>query len=276
MGQQMGAGDVHFGLCSSSISVSSAERSLSVGGRVTRQSVPISMRRSVAAYARLSGLAENLPRVKRAFRRVRHELANIGLLAGDEYLGKVEVCISSWPSTTTAGFIFDQGVNWLDARMGYKPGVIYLPLNVPHRAYRPGYTLLDTLRHEFAHAWHWIEPGFFRRPWFIETFGASYINLNPKPLETWRRRKFQTSGFVRQWERGETDEQQALIRQHMLNDFATEYATTMASEDFAETFMYFLKYQNSLERFRTRRGFYRKLRAVEAAVRTARRELGLQ
>ena len=204
----MGAGNVHFGLCSSSISVFRAERSLSVGGRVTRQSVPISMRRSVAAYARLSGLNENLPRVKRAFRKVRKELANIGLLSRDEYLGKVEVCISSWPSTTTAGFIFDQGVNWLDARMGYKPGVIYLPLNVPHRAYRPGYTLLDTLRHEFAHAWHWIEPGFFRRSWFIETFGASYVNLNPKPLETWRRRKFQTSGFVRQWERGETDDQQ--------------------------------------------------------------------
>ncbi len=242
---------------------------------VTRQSVPLSLRRSVAAYERVSRLDENMPRVKRAFRRVRQELAEVGLLAADTYLGKVELCISSWPSQSTAGFIFDEGVNALDARMGYKPGIIYLPLNVPHRVYKPGYTLVDVLRHEFGHAWHWIEPGFFRRPWFFETFGAAYVNLNPKPWDVWRRRKFQMSGFVRQWERGESSEQQELMRQHLLNDFATEYATTMASEDFAETFMYYLKYRNSLDRFRTRRGFYRKLRAVESAIRTARRELGL-
>jgi hypothetical protein len=255
--------------------VGSVGFSSSTGGRVTRQPVPISLRRSVAAYGRRSGLDENLPRVKRAFRQVRKELAEVGLLHNGGYLGNIELCISSWPSKNTAGFIFDEGVNSLDAKMGYKPGVIYLPLNVPHRRYCPGYTLVDTIRHEFAHAWHWVEPAFFRRPWFVETFGAAYVNLSSKPLESWRRRKFQSSGFVRQWEGGADEEQEELIQQHMLNDFATDYATLMASEDFAETFMYYLKYRNSLDRFRSRRGFYRKLKSVESAVRTARRELGL-
>jgi hypothetical protein len=232
------------------------------------------MRRSAAAYRRNSGLEENLPRVKRAFRRVRKELAEVGLLDGNQYLGQIDLCISAWPSSTVAGFIFDEGVSSVDSRKGFRPGVIYLPLNVPHVPYRVGYTLMDNLRHEFAHAWHWIEPSFFKRSWFFETFGAAHVNMNPRPLESWRRRKFQSSGFVRQWEQGEENgKQEALIKKHLLNDFASEYATQMACEDFAETFMFYLKYRNSLSRFRARKGFYRKLKAVESAVRTARREL---
>ena len=59
------------------------------------------------------------------------------------------------------------------------------------------------------------------------------------------------------------------------NDFVSDYATTLSREDFAETFMTYLKYRNSLERFKSRTGVYRKLLAVERAVKTARRELGL-
>jgi hypothetical protein len=52
----------------------------------------------------------------------------------------------------------------------------------------------------------------------------------------------------------------------LLQNFITDYATTNASEDFAETFMFFLKYRRSLDRFANRPAVYRKLRMVERAV----------
>jgi len=44
---------------------------------------------------------------------------------------------------------------------GIRPGVIYLPRDLPARAYVPGGTLIDVILHEYAHAWHWLEPAFF-------------------------------------------------------------------------------------------------------------------
>jgi hypothetical protein len=60
---------------------------------------------------------------------------------------------------------------------------------------------------------------------------------------------------------------------YLLDEFITDYATTNASEDFAETFMFFLKYRRSLERFRNRPRVYRKIRSVEWAVTQASRRV---
>ncbi len=62
---------------------------------------------------------------------------------------------------------------------------------------------------------------------------------------------------------------ESMYRQH----FITDYASTCACEDFAETFMFFLKYRNSLSRFEKRSSVFRKLRAVERAVGRASRRL---
>jgi hypothetical protein len=61
---------------------------------------------------------------------------------------------------------------------------------------------------------------------------------------------------------------------YLLDEFITDYATTNASEDFAETFMFYLKYRKSLNRFRGRPGVYRKLVSVERAILRARRRIG--
>jgi hypothetical protein len=221
-------------------------------------------------------LLEKLPKVRRAFQKVRKELAEIGLLAGGEYLGQVELYVNGRLNTADAGFVFDEGVGPLEKKVGFKPGTIYLPLNLPHCRYVPGYTLADTIRHEFAHAWHWLEPSFFRRPWFRETFGAAYTNFDPMPLQAWTKQIKNDISFARKLRRCENSEQvESIKRKHLLHDFVTEYASTMSREDFAETFMYYLKYRHSLDRFQSRTGAYQKLIAVEDAIATARRELKL-
>ncbi|MFY7892661.1 MAG: hypothetical protein ACOVOJ_08220, partial [Pirellula sp.] len=60
---------------------------------------------------------------------------------------------------------------------------------------------------------------------------------------------------------------------YLLDEFITDYATTNASEDFAETFMFFLKYRRSLSRFQNRYRVYSKIKAVERAVTQASRRV---
>ena len=64
-----------------------------------------------------------------------------------------------------------------------------------------------------------------------------------------------------------------LYRKLLYKNFVSGYASNCACEDFAETFMFFLKYRNSLARFADSRPVvYHKLQAVERAVnKTARR-----
>jgi hypothetical protein len=59
----------------------------------------------------------------------------------------------------------------------------------------------------------------------------------------------------------------------LLDEFITDYATTNSSEDFAETFMFFLKYRRSLHRFKNRPRVYLKIKSVERAVAAASRRV---
>lgn len=184
-----------------------------------------------------------LPRLNRAYNQVRDELREVGLLEDGRYLDRIECAL--WPIQWEAnelGFVFDEGVGWGDKLFGREAGVIYIPLRAPVRAYVPGGTLVDTIRHEFGHAWAWLDPKFLRRPWFAETFNAGYFDEwdEPPPFDA--------------------------------NDFVSNYATTLPREDFAETFMTFLRHRRSLTRFQNRPGVHRKLRATAAAVREAARE----
>jgi len=177
-----------------------------------------------------------------AFNKARSDLADVGLLVDGHYLDRIECALTAWPSgwSNEAGWVYDNGPTWLHEQVGFKPGVIYIPFDAPTQAYSPGATLTDVIRHEFAHAWYWLDRRFVDGPWFREAFGAPY---NAAPLHV--------------------DPDRA--------SFVSDYAATLPKEDFAETFMYFLKYRRSLERFRTRRGVFRKLRAVEKVVRLAAR-----
>ncbi len=210
--------------------------------------------------------------VDRAYNQVRQELAQVGLLADGLYLDVVELVISGDKSEGERGYVFEQVGHY--AKWGYRPGVIYLPRDLPHQPRKPGLTLCDTIRHEYAHAWFFHDPSFFRNAWFTQAFGTSYSNCNPTPYNAWRKELKKNPEYIAGKKRCKSPKGQLkFFYGYLLEEFITDYATTNASEDFAETFMFFLKYRRSLGRFANRPGVYKKVRAVEHAVEQAARRL---
>jgi hypothetical protein len=210
--------------------------------------------------------------VDRAYNHIRNELADVGLLADGAYLDTVELCISHEKSGCGGerGYVFEYVGHY--AKRGYRPGVIYLPKDLPHKPYKPGLTLMDTIRHEYAHAWYYIDPGFFRQDWFVRTFGATYCNESPLPYQTWRKELKRNEEYLKGKARRKTDGARLkYFYSQLLQSFITDYATTNACEDFAETFMFYLKYRRSLERFASRPVVFQKLKMVERAVAMASR-----
>jgi hypothetical protein len=223
-------------------------------------------------------LAGEMPRVSRAWNKVRSELYDIGLLYAPEndddggYLDQIELEVAAFHSLGEAGYVFER-TPWITRLAGYREGVIYLPVDLPSQAYVPGSTLTDTIRHEYAHAWHWLEPDFFERPWFRRAFKGGYEDCSVRPSEVFadevcrhHRRAVNQCRSVR--------EVNALTRRLFYDEFVSDYAGTLFCEDFADTFMVFLRHRNRLSRFKNRTGVYRKLLAIQRAVDQARRELG--
>ncbi len=214
----------------------------------------------------------NIMNFDRAFQTVRNELAEVGLLDDGLYLDHVELHISDYPSKGEQGYVFDC-VGWW-ARYGFKPGVIYVPRDAPCLPYVPGMTLTDTIRHEFAHAWRTFDPRFFREGWFEPVFGATYTTESPKPLRDWHRSLHRSRRYQSDLRRCRTESgRKRLYRAYYRQEFITDYASQNACEDFAETFMFFLKYRNSMDRFEDRSNVMRKLRAVERIVARAARRI---
>ena len=227
------------------------------------------------AAAAWSSLDDHMPKVNRAFNHVRNELWDVGLLADGVYLDEIELNVSGIPSYGEAGYVYEE-VGLFASVLGYEPGVIYLPSDLPRDAYVPGGTLTDVIRHEFAHSWHWLDPRFFERPWFRATFGIDYDDTDAKPSELWERKLKRDRAFQQSFAACRNDRERAnQLRRRLQNDFVSEYATTLAREDFAETFMFYLRNRNCLDRFKSRSGLHTKLKAVEAAVAKARKQNGL-
>lgn len=220
-------------------------------------------------------LEKRMPEVNKAFNKVRNELSEVGLLAHEIYLDQIDLKVEMLPSKQRLGCVVEKS-NLFGQAIGFTEGVIYLPRNRPQTAYMPGQTLTDIIRHEFGHAWHWLEPEFFEREWFSKAFQAEYDDHNFKPLEMWMENFFRNRKLRSDLNKLKSVQaQKTFIRKHLLKDFVSEYAATHPREDFAETFMFYLRYRNSLERFRQQPEVYRKLKSVEKAVRTARKEIGL-
>ena len=229
-------------------------------------------------------LDSKMPKVNRSFNKVREELEEVGLLyePDDEddggYLDQIELYVTYFASEgQTQGFVFDEKVSLLDYLKGYETGAIYLPADLINDDYLPGKTLTDVIRHEFAHAWYWLEPSFVNDAWFHKAFGESYDDMSQDaPLRLWEDKLNRSRKYQQQKKRCCNHKQLDALRARELNqEFVSKYAYSYFCEDFAETFMYYLRYRNSLDRFKNRKGVYRKLKAVEKAVRRARKELGL-
>jgi len=182
----------------------------------------------------------------RAYNKVRKDLADVGLLKEDKYLDGIECWMSSWiDGLWERAYVYDAGTDRILNLMGWFEGVIYVPFNATVDVFTPGNTLVDTIRHEYGHAWAWLDLEYVDRPWFARTFGGEYHH------DKWT-----------------ADEKPDYTEE----DFVSRYACTNPKEDFAETFMFYLKYRNNLDRFaKSRPGVYRKLKAVEKVVKAAAR-----
>jgi len=226
-------------------------------------------------------LSSKLPIVNRNWAKVRNELAEVGLLynpEGDDddgYLDQIDLKIAVLPSLGEAGYVYES-IGWMQRLLGFRPGVIYLPRDLPARAYVPGGTLIDVIRHEYAHAWHWLEPEFFEQPWFYKAFGGSYDDGETVPCMAWGEKVVSSRSYHRSLSACRNErEADALFARLFRQEFVSDYASTLICEDFAETFMTYLRCRRGFDRYRSRPGVYRKLKAVEKAVAKAKRELGL-
>jgi hypothetical protein len=221
-------------------------------------------------------LDSKMDAVNRSYNKVRNELCEIGLLSEEVYLDSIELEVALLPNYGEVGYVFERLPSALRL-LGWREGVIYLPGDIPDlNSYMPGGSLINTIRHEYAHAWHWMEPDFFECPWYVKAFAIPYDDTENTPIQDWAERKKSNRDFRRSLKSCRTESQQErFLAKEFQNDFISEYASTLSREDFAETFMTYLKYRNSLGRFQSRPGVYKKLIAVERAVKTARIELGL-
>jgi len=224
----------------------------------------------------------NMDHVNAAWTKVYAELEEVGLahdpVDDDDggYLHQIRLEVAWLPSMRgELGFVYE-GLDWQAKFSGYEEGVIYLPSNRANRAYVPGGGLVDVVRHEYAHTWHWIEPEFFETGWFDQAFGGHYDLNSNRPYVDWWDRLVDDEQFEEKYDRTRTPQgKMRLLERACLDEFVSWYAATQPCEDFAETFRTYLRFRKNLDKFRSRPGVYRKLKAVEQAVGKARKELGL-
>ncbi len=144
---------------------------------------------------------------------VQKELYSIGLWYEDSHLTETEVYWCPLPQIKmydAFGFFF-HGTNLIDRMIGYKTGHIYIPACVlPNLFYQHSISLRDVIRHEYAHAFaHYYPELIIDSKEFEKIFGGHYYSKIPSKMEH--------SAYI------------------------TEYAKTLPMEDFAETFMVYVR-----------------------------------
>lgn len=144
---------------------------------------------------------------------VQDELYSIGLWYEESRLLEVEVFWCPLPQITmydALGF-FTHGTSTMDRLLGYESGHIYIPAFVlSHFFWQSRGSLRDVIRHEYAHAFAHHHPMLIiKSKEFESVFGGNYYSEEPSEME---------------------DEA-----------YLTEYAKTILMEDFAETFMIYVK-----------------------------------
>ena len=150
---------------------------------------------------------------------VQHELGRLGLWNEDGRLHTTDVVWCPIPQVfvpDASGFFLHSSTRFGEF-LGYQPGHIYIPkwvLDQGFWAQRRG-SLRDLVRHEYGHAVAHHYPSLvIRSPRFTEAFGGTYFRGKP------------VKGNVR--------------------DFVSRYARTQPCEDFAETFMLYVRHQGEL------------------------------
>jgi hypothetical protein len=149
---------------------------------------------------------------------VQNELRRAGFWQENGRLHRTDIYWCALPQVTMpdALGLFVDKADALHVLLGYKSGHIYIPKWVlRHGLWQKRGSLRDVVRHEYGHALAHHYPFLIQRSRrFSTTFGGHY------------------SG----------EHQTAPNEQH----FVSEYALTSPKEDFAETFMFFLRHKGEL------------------------------
>ena len=172
--------------------------------------------------------------MQRAFAKVRKELEGLNLLFAGSLIDKVDCYHERLSLGSLYGLVGAMGF--------YDPtdGDIHIPAVFPAGLF-PWWgdrEMLDVLRHEFGHALADRFKKFFRGGIFKEAFGASY-------------------GEKKVFEGGD-----------WTNEHVTAYASTMTQEDFAETFMLYMKHKGKMPvRYSGKRAIEKKWKTVGRIIR---------
>ena len=181
----------------------------------------------------------------RAYNKVRMELWNLGVLWEGSRLDSVDATyLTVAPIAALAGY------------MGlYQPATttiefpsVYLPIASLWKDLGTKANALDVLRHEFGHALADLYPGALKIGGvFHAAFGGSYGEdpAEERGVEGWEER------------------------------YVSEYATSATQEDFAETFMLFVKHRGKIPaKFARLPAIQRKWKAVAAIVKAVAASAG--
>ena len=174
----------------------------------------------------------SMEEMEKAFNKVRAELQNMDLLFEGSRLDKVDCYHERFSAGALYGLV---AMGFYDPR----DQNIHIPAAFP-----PGLfpwlqdrEIRDVIRHEFGHALADKYRKFFRGGIFKAAFGASYGEKKVFDGEKWS------------------------------DEYVTEYASTMTQEDFAETFMLYMKYKGKMPaRYRGKRAIEKKWETVGQIV----------
>ncbi len=164
------------------------------------------------------GQTVSLAQLDSAVRSTQGELDWTGLWKENGRLLRCEVFWCPWPQITMPGALgfFVHETDRIDRVLRYEVGHIYIPKWVLlHGPWQQRGSLRDVVRHEYGHAIAHYYPGLVQRsPHFRRAFGGGY------------------------WDQGSAG--------GCAGDFVSAYARTSPSEDFAETFMLYLRHRGQL------------------------------
>ena len=159
------------------------------------------------------GASVTLQQVNAATLDTQKELGQAGFWNEGSRLLQTEIYWCQLPQITAPGALgfFFHELDLLHSMLGFEAGHIYIPKWVLlHGPWQQRGSLRDVVRHEYGHAVaHWYPKLIQEGPRFREAFGGSYADKH----------------FMDDWE----------------SDHVSQYASTRPMEDFAETFMVFLR-----------------------------------